>query len=291
MIFIGAFTGLRRQSVMWLATDDLLEVRAGLFALAWRHAKTNGERACVLPAPLARHLRFYIRRTQRLREELGTGRVFLKGSRNGDWATYDYFSPLSKLYEDFTRRHRIERGGVPVRINNTVLRRTYTTRELYEGRSIWALRAQLGHAGPYTTQLYAKLDRYEHPARVREALDDYGRKALALWNSPLILDDLEEGERAELLGAAGARHQGIGLCRHDRCVKLLNGGPVPCSTCEHLVTGPEFLSEWEGERLRREREIAQLEKESASRHILAQKSAEFKQFMANLAYVRGRSDL
>lgn len=33
---------------------------------------------------------------------------------------------------------------------------------------------------------------------------------------------------------------------------------VSCSTCEHLVTGPEYAEQWEQERVQREERVSQL---------------------------------
>src|SRR5713101_39214 len=134
----------------------------------------------------------------------------------------------------FCTRHGLTRSGSPLRLGTTLLRRTYVTRALYELPSIAALQAQLGHADPKTTLLYAQHDRYEHPAQVDQALDAFGRKVLIRWHKPLLLDDLPETERQTLLGARLAHEQDVGLCRHTCCVKLTEAHLSPCSLCEHL---------------------------------------------------------
>jgi hypothetical protein len=286
MLLVSAFTGLRTQSVMGLRESDLIEIRHGLFALVWRHTKTMKEAVCILPAIIARHLRLYVERTRRLRGVLGTDLIYLTGAKRGDWATFRTSGQVLDHYGDFVRRHRIERDGGPIVLNNAALRRTYATRELYEGRSLWAIRLQLGHTRIITTEIYTKFDRYEHPALVREALDGYGRKSLTLWRKPRLLDDLKEGERAELLRVAVERHQDVGLCRNARCEKAAAGNPPPCALCEYLVTGPEFLSAWEAERLRYEHELRRLEGEPAARHVLAQTRGLYKQFLTNMNSIK-----
>lgn len=287
MLLVSAFTGLRTQSVIRLRESDLVEVRPGLFALVWRHTKTMKESVCVLPAVIARHVRLYVERTRRLRALLETDFVFLSGGKV-DWGNYRNANQVIARYRIFARRHRIERDGATLALNNMALRRTYATRELYEGRSLWVIRLQLGHARIVTTGIYTKFDRYEHPALVREALDEYGRKSLTLWGSPVLLDGLSEGERASLLRAASERHQDVGLCREGRCVKAAGGNPLPCTLCEYLVTGPEFLGAWEEERLKLEGELRRLEGDPTMRHVLAQKRALYKQFLANMNSVKGR---
>ncbi|MDQ3802757.1 MAG: site-specific integrase [Acidobacteriota bacterium] len=287
MLLVSAFTGLRTQSVIRLREGDLIEVRPGLFALVWRHTKTMKESVCVLPTVIARHIRLYVERTRNLRALLETDAMFLNGGKV-DWGPYRNANQVVKRYRDFARRHRVERDGTPLALNNMTLRRTYATRELYEGRSLWVIRLQLGHARIVTTEIYTKFDRYEHPALVREALDEYGRKSLTLWRSPVLLDGLSEGERASLLGAAAERHQDVGLCREDRCVKAAGGNPLPCTLCEYLVTGPEFLGTWEEERLRLEGELRRLEGDPAMRHVLAQKRALYRQFLANMHSIKER---
>src|SRR5438874_3043606 len=79
------------------------------------------------------------------------------------------------------------------------IRRTFTTRALYEGQSLEALRSQLGHTTIMSTLLYSKLDLFEHPGQVRAPLDLYGRHALTLWKTPLLLDELPPEERVRLL--------------------------------------------------------------------------------------------
>ena len=155
------------------------------------------------------------------------------------------------------------------------------------GRNIWALRLQLGHSSVRTTRGYAKFDLYEHPGEVGSALDEYGRSSLTLWHHPLLLEELEQAERTRLLGLREERHQDVGLCRFDGCVKAEHGNPPPCSLCEHLVTGPSFIKEWDLEQKRRELEIERLRSTHGAPHLLAQKKSQHEMFKINLAFVKG----
>jgi hypothetical protein len=168
-----------------------------------------------------------------------------------------------------------------------MLRRTYVTRELYKGRSIWALRLQLGHESLRTTRRYGKFDQFEHPAEVGEALDEYARVTLELWHRPLLLSGLDAAERDLLLGLKGERHQEVGLCRFDSCRKVEIASTPPCSLCEHLVTGPEFSDAWDAEQKRREDEIGLLQTTPGADHTLAQQRTQYEMFRENAAYVKG----
>jgi len=153
------------------------------------------------------------------------------------------------------------------------------------GRSIWALRLQLGHSSITTTRRYGKFDLYEHPAEVGAALDEYGRKSLTLWHRPLLLAELDPAESDRLLGLKTERDQDVGLCRHVGCIKISAGSPPPCSLCEHLVTGPEFLKAWDDEQRGREAEIEKLRSTPDAGQLLAQHSSQYEVFKMNRAFV------
>jgi integrase len=288
MALIMAFTGLRRQSVIGIKLGDWMEVRKNLFALAWRHGRVAKEHLAILPAAIVGQIEVYVERTASVRKALGTDHVFLLGDHKGNWIPPTAES-LSRHLSKFAWRHAIKRGGVVIKLTAQMLRRTYTTRELYEGRSLWALRLQLGHASIHTTTGYVKNDRYEHPAHVRASLDEYGRKALTLWHDPIILGDLEPAEREKLLGHFEARCQGTGLCRHETCQKASQGTIPPCSLCEHLVTDANFLNEWEAEDRRWQERLERLKGTPDGNHLYAQMKYQYDRFKANYTYVRERS--
>jgi integrase len=287
MLLLMLFTGLRSQSVLSLKIGDWAEIRPGLFALIWSHGKKREEKVAILATSVALLIDQYAQRTAKVRQALGTEKVFLVSNINGYWGTSQEDWHLRECLSLFTRRHGIKRGGIPLKLHSLILRRTYATRELYMGRSIWALRLQLGHEKLRTTRRYCKFDLFEHPAEVGSALNEYGRKSLTLWHYPLLLADLDDAERDRILGLKEERHQDVGLCRFDSCRKILSSNPAPCSLCEHLVTGPEFLGAWEQERRGREEEIEELRFIPHADHLLAQKKSQYDMFRVNLAYVKG----
>ncbi len=287
MILIMAYTGLRRESVLALKMGDWVEVHRGLHVLTWRHNKKVEENVAVLPAVLAQQLQLYVQSTAQVRTALKTESVFLGNNPRGYWKVLSAVQLRNQLHM-FAKRHHLEREGRSLALNNTIFRRTYVTRALYEGRNIAALRSQLGHSYLESTLRYAKFDQYEHPAEVGAPLNEYGRKALNLWHTPLILDELDPGERAFLLGVKVKRQQDVGLCRHNRCVKVGEGGPPPCSLCEHLVTGPEFFNAWEMEHHCRKQGLERLAVEPGSEMMLAQMKFQFERFEANFAFVLER---
>lgn len=209
VILVIGFTGLRRQSVLGLKVDDLARIREDLYALAWRHGKKSEENVAVFPAALAALLEDFIRRTHELRAALKTDFIFLAGDDYGCWCVTAATTFNFRL-RDFVERHDLKRGEVSLPLTCMLLRRTYVTRELYEGRSIWILRLQLGHANVKTTRGYGKFDLYEHPSRVRPALDQFGRSVLGPWCHPVVLDELAPEERTALLADGGKRDQGVG---------------------------------------------------------------------------------
>jgi integrase len=285
MLLLMLFTGLRRESVINLGLGDLVELRPGLFALVWTHGKKREQKVAVLATAVALLINSYIRRTADLRRALGTENVFLTRTRNAYWGAGQGKGYLQRCLQDFTKRHGIVRDENLLHLSSTILRRTYVTRELYMGRSIWALRLQLGHSSIRTTRRYGKFDLFEHPAEVGAALDEYGRRSLTLWHRPLLLAELEPAERDGLLGIKEVRDQDVGLCRHDGCIKISIGGLPPCSLCEHLVTGPEFLKAWDVEQRGREAEMEELRSTPGAGQLLAQQSSQYEVFKMNRAFV------
>lgn len=289
MILLMSFTGLRRGSVLRLKVGDWLELHPEVYAIAWKHEKKREEKISLLPDILAKMLNDYVRYTEKLRRSLGGENVFLSGDCHGCWCEFSYGNALLHDIANFVRRHEIMRDGALVRLTPMILRRTYATRELYGGRNIWLLRLQLGHELIGTTMLYAKFERFEHPHQVGSALDGWGRNVLGLWREPVLLDEMDDGERALLLGNGESRRVEGGRCRQESCVKAIAGNPPPCTLCEYLVTGPEFLPEWDAMRMEREQEIEQLKKEDPNGHLLAQMRFQFQQFKSNHDYVKNAS--
>ena len=289
MILLMLFVGLRPQSVVNLKVGDWSEIRPSLFALIWSHGKKREAKVAILATSVALLIDQYVQRTAAVRQSLGIEEVFLTRDRTGCWQAQKGHH-LGFKFEAFIKRHRENIAETPPRLNGQILRRTYVTRELYMGRSIWALRLQLGHETLRTTRTYAKFDMFEHPAEVGKALDEYGHQSLTLWHHPLRLADLEQAERNQLLGLKEERHQDVGLCRFDRCRKIMAGILPPCSLCEHLATGPEFAGAWEVEREAREKEIQRLRSIPNAAHLLAEKEYQYEMFQANLAYMKGQVD-
>ena len=234
MILVATFTGLRRQSIMLLRVGDWIEMRPGLFALAWRHGKNKEENLAVLPASVGHLLDIYVRYTNQVRMALDSDLLFLHGDNHGCWGLSNNSSIANSRLADFAKRHELLRSEATIDLTFTTLRRTYVTRELYEGRSIWTIRLQLGHKSISTTLGYAQFDRYEHPRQVSTALDNYGRISLVTWHKPLLLEDLDPKERKRHLGYRTERFQDVGQCSQNSCLKAAESSPPPCLQCEIL---------------------------------------------------------
>lgn len=289
MILVKAVTGLRRQSVAEIEVGDWAEIYSGVYALAWHHGKEGHEDVVAISALIIDLLQHYVDCTAGVRASLGTRRVFLTGNTSGNWYVYKHITSVSSRLHDFAKRHHIEREGEPIKLNSMLMRRTYATRELYEGRSLHVLRRQLGHLREETTERYVQFDRFEHPTYVRRPLDKYGRVALSTWRNPVLLEELSGEERLEILADKGARDQEVGLCSQDSCVKAQAGGPPPCSLCEYLVTGPEFLNEWKVEHHQRTKELETLTANDSHGHLVAEKQYQLRRFKANYQYIIQRS--
>lgn len=281
MMLAILLTGLRRQSVFNIRIGDWAELHPGLCALVWRHDKKREERVAVLPTTLARLFNRYAERTQKLRQALNTHCLFLFGTANGHWSPRLPGRSLFGKLKNLVQRHGLSRDGQPLKLNCLIFRRTFVTRELYDGRSLWALQLQLGHRYLETTKIYAKFDVYEHSALVGPALDDHGRRSLTLWHGPVVLDSLDPRERARLLELRTERDQEVGFCRHASCKKIDDGSLPPCSLCEHLVSGREFFGAWDAEQRRREHGLARLESVPGRESELANRRREYALFAAN----------
>lgn len=288
IMLIMAFTGLRRQSIARLSVDDIAPIGPQAFALAWQHGKPGKQRIAVIPALVAEYIHYYIHATEPIRTRIGTRQIFFARDQNLRWNQMT--NPrVSQACLYFCARHGLKRSGSPLRLGTTILRRTYVTRALYELPSIAALQAQLGHNNPRTTLAYAQHDRFEHPAQVDNALDAFGRKVLARWHTPILIEDLPDAERQALLGVRVAHEQDVGMCRHHRCVKLDEDHLPPCSLCEHLVSGPEYLVAWESENVLRQQHLERLAQMPKAELLLAQMKGQYERFLANYRWVQERS--
>jgi hypothetical protein len=289
MIIIMLLTGLRRQSVINLQVGDWAAIHPGMFALIWRHGKKREERVAVLPATLAGLLDDYAEANRELREAFNTERVFILGSQDGYWQAELLPQTTAHHFGHFVKRHAVTRAGKPLKLTSQLTRRTFVTRELYEGQSVWALQLQLGHMRLESTLRYGKLDMYEHPARVGAALDSHGRCALTFWRGPIVLMALDAPERERLLELRSERDQGLGLCRYRSCKKINEGILPPCSLCEHLITGREFFGTWDAEQARREQGLVKLEGLPRQETLLSHHRQQYALFMANYDRLKAES--
>lgn len=289
MILIMTCTGMRRESILSLETGDWMEVRPGLVGILWRHGKKHEENLAAASPYIADLLQQYVDATASLRTALHTKRVFLNGTIRSYWVPMNSVASDGRLRE-FTARHHLERDGKPLSLGSTVFRRTFSTRALYEGQSVEAIRSQLGHSTIMSTLIYIKFDMFEHPAQVRDALDIYGRHALTLWKTPVLLQSLPAEERRKLFQQSTERDQDVGLCRYDHCIQLDRGGPPPCSLCEHLVTGKAFLPAWHHELEAREHLLEQMKLTPESGVLYAQLKGQAEQFKRNLAIIETSSE-
>jgi integrase len=288
IMLVMAFTGLRRQSVVRLTIEDIAQIGPHVFALSWQHGKPNRQLIAVIPALVAEYLQHYIRTTEPIRARLGTRQVFLARNHLQRWDLMTD-SRLDRACKLFASRHALTHNGAPFSLGSTLLRRTYATRALYELPNVAAIQAQLGHGSAYTTLGYIQHDRFEHPDQVDSALDAFGRKVLARWHKPLLLNDLPDAERRALLTTRVVHEQDVGMCRHTCCVKLDEAHLPPCSLCEHLVSGPEYLAAWEHEKALREQQLQRLARIPGAELILAQMKGLYDRFLANYQFIQERS--
>jgi len=244
-LMVAVFTGLRRESLIDLRTDDWRRVLPGICALRWRHPKSQHDMAAVVPEWLADELDLYVGATAGVREALNTDRAFFAADNVGRWSVLNRH--LSDRIRQFAERVGLVRGENVMPLSTTALRRTYVTNALLEGRDVHMVMAQLGHARIGVTYRYARLDQIEHERLAGGPLDRYARISMMPEGRPVLLADLRADERERLLQQRVERDQSVGLCSQDRCVKLESGRIVPCTRCELLVTGAEFIPAWETE--------------------------------------------
>lgn len=221
-----------------------------------------------------------------VREAANTNLVFFAMDIRGRWRPLEV--EPSRQISTFAARHHLTRDGKPLCINNQVLRRTFATRAVAEGLSLVVINAQLGHDLLSTTARYARFERADHPRLVRDSLDRYGRTVLDRWHTPLVADDLEDGERRALFDNRAVHDCGVGLCRHDHCIKAESGAPPPCAGCEHLVTGPEFFGEWEAEIASEHRRLQVLDADGRFGSAASSLAAQIGQFESTFAGLRAR---
>lgn len=290
IILVMAFTGLRRQSIARLTVEDIAQIGPQVFALTWRHGKPSKQRIAVIPALVAEYIQRYIRATEPIRIYQDTQQIFFTRDLLKRWAPMTV-SRIDHACNTFDSWHALARDGTPLRLGSTILRRTYVTRALYELPSIAAIQAQLGHNDASTTLAYAQHERFEHPGQVDGALDAFGRKVLARWYKPHLLKDLPDTERKALLADRIAHEQDVGMCQHNCCVKLSEDHLPPCSLCEHLVSGPEYLAAWEHEKVLREQQLDRLARTPGAELLLAQMKGQYDLFMANYRFVQERCSI
>jgi hypothetical protein len=279
MVLLMTFTGLRPQSVKRLKVNEWMQLFPKVNVLAWRHDKKGEANIVAIPALLARLLNLYVKHTDVIRRELGTSLVFITSDINVQWRYFDASVNLLTRIRDFVERHNIVRDGIPLNLTPTMLRRTYVTHQLYKGRSILFVSAQLGHGKIKSTLSYAQHDRFEHPAQVGAALDEYGRRVLDLWHAPVNLEAVPAQARAALFASERGQDQ------------TTDDSPIPCAVCERLHTGPEFLSEWEAQLEVRTKRLSELEKDPSQTQLLITERAEYDVFLANFERVKNGATL
>lgn len=197
-----------------------------------------------------------------MRTALGTRRVFLTGGLTGVWSSNLSNTGLSIRLSNFVIRHGILREGKPVTLNSTILRRTYATHQLHKGRSLEWIQAQLGHKKIENTKNYTQFDLYDHPAQVQGPLDAWGLRVLGPWKRPANIEALHPDERAAFFSAreSGAERESfLDNSGNGPSDSTQAAWPHSCSTCEHLVTGPEYVDQWERERDQREGRLKHIE--------------------------------
>lgn len=268
-ILVGRFTGLRASSISGIDVSELGLIGHETYAVIWRHTKKAApeERLAIVPASLTALLREYEATLAPLRREIGTERLFLRPGQAGLW---EPAVDLTGALRSFVRR-RLPASLAGLTI--ALLRRTFATRAVAEGRSLAAVAAQLGHAEIRTTLRYTKFERSQHAVEVRSALDRYGRVVLDRWRRPVLLADLPGVEQAELAATAQMRDCGVGLCRPGQCVMVGDGAPPPCLACSHLATGPEFYPAWDAEIKHRRLRIDELSEPSVAMLTVAASEA------------------
>jgi integrase len=271
MILIMAFTGLRPSSVLKLELIDSMSLRSALSAFIWRHQKKREENIVITPAFINRLVEYYAASTEEIRLHLGTKRLFLLPGGYGSWSASSNVNTLNIHLRNFIKRHNLSNGEIPLTLTATILRRTYATYQLYKGRNIWFVRAQLGHKNIQTTAIYTQLDRFEHPAQVKPALDTWGNRVLDFWHKPVDLEMASASDRKKLFSQS-PQIPPEGDAEDDL---------APCSTCESLFTGPEFASDWDLELIKWQRRMKKLEADPAEEQTLRREKERFAKFIEN----------
>lgn len=283
VLLVGRFTGLRAESIADLRVDELAEIGHDTFSVIWRHGKKAEERLAIVPAPLARLLGDYERSLRPVRAALGSDRLFLARSAEGHWGE---LRTVGIALRSFTRRRLPGFESMSI----ALLRRTFATRSLAEGRSLAAIAAQLGHQHMATTVRYAQFERAEHAVETRTALDRYGRVVLERWNAPMLMSELEAAKQAEVRSEAQRRDCAVGICSENRCMMLDSGGAPPCLACRHLVTEPAFFPAWEIELAMRRARIERLSAPGSDLlTVAASEAAQLAEIERIYADVRSRS--
>jgi integrase len=284
IVLLARFTGLRTESLVSVRLEDLYEIGPATYALAWSHGKKRESRVAVVPASVAFLLRDYATATADVRAAVGTDRLFLQAGRGGTWAVAR--TGLSNRISLFIRSvcPTLEMDASSIQ----VLRRTFATRALAEGRSIYAVAAQLGHEALATTLRYTKWDRAEHAVEVRDALDRFGRVVLDRWSRPRLTDDLSADERIALEADRDAVDCEVGLCAAGACVMVLAPqGPPPCQACAHLVVDESFFPAWDRDIDRRRLRIAHLSSDLTLGTVAAAEAAQLAEIESIYADLRG----
>lgn len=271
MILLMVFTGLRPGSVTRLKVNEWMQILPKVTALTWQHDKKNEANVVAIPVLLARLLNLYVQHTETLRQALMVNLVFITSDRWVQWRCFKWTNDILVRMQEFVERHKLRRDGKPLHFTPTVLRRTYATQQLYKGRSIWFIRAQFGHKRIISTMHYVQLDRFEHPAQVGTALDDYGQRVLDLWRSPVTTAPLNSASRAALFSPEKGEVGGDAL--------------LPCSTCGQLATSPKLWDEWEGENKRRKEHLRGLEENPDPSNLVGRELSDHQQFTANYEFV------
>jgi hypothetical protein len=62
----------------------------------------------------------------------------------------------------------------------------------------------------------------------------------------------------------------------------------PCSLCEHLVSGPEYLMAWEREKAHRELQLECLAKTAGAELLFAQMKGQYDRFLVNYRFIQER---
>jgi integrase len=288
LILVARFTGLRSQSLTMMRSEDLLEVGPSTYGLVWRHDKKLEEHLAFVPASVGVLMQSYASALTPIRDELAIDQLFVGPGPGGMWAPIS--APgLAHRIQGFVRRRVPALADTSIDLSPAILRRTFATRALAEGRSIFAIAAQLGHKTIVTTLGYVRYDRREHPGQVASALDRFGRIVLDRWKSPVLLEDLDADEASALAADAPSHDCVVGLCRCEECVFVASGEtPPPCQSCQFLATSPAFFPAWELDLARRKARVEALSADAALGTVAASEAAQIAEIARIFAYLQER---